>query len=207
MTDTCNNRTFSLSESQVDALTDRQAYGQTDSKQTDRPHSHTPAWHQLAGKTIINCVSNTLCANAQAVKFTKRYRQTNKQQSKQKKQQACCQCYLNATMRCCILGVRRACTDSNTSECGEYDMQHVQWACESEPEATRATLLPLLQTPQQCCGCATARHQKPHWQRCLFQTARHAYAVTTLSYRWTYHLLPVHAKSPHPAQSSLGFCT
>ena len=62
MTDTCNNRTFSLSESQVDALTDRQAYGQTDSKQTDRPHSQhasmaSASWedyHQL-------CVKYTVC--------------------------------------------------------------------------------------------------------------------------------------------------
>ncbi len=84
-------------------------------------------------------------------------------------------------------------------------MQHAQRACESTPEATQATLLPLLQSPLQCCGCATARHQKPHWQRCPDQRARHVYAAASLSYRWTYHLLPVHVTSPHPAVIT-GFC-
>ena len=91
--------------SQTDRLTGKQ----TDiSRQTDPKRSwqtNTPAWHQFTRNNNIHCVSNALCVNAQAVTFMKRYTQTSKQRSKQEEQQACCQCYLNDMMRCCMLGV------------------------------------------------------------------------------------------------------
>ena len=83
------------------------------SRQTDPRRSqqiNNPAWHLLAHKKNVYCLSSALCANAQAVTFIKQYRQTSKQRSKQEEQQACCHCYLNAIIRFCMLGEEPALT-------------------------------------------------------------------------------------------------
>lgn len=62
-----------------------------------------PAWHQLARKNTLQCVSHALWANAKAVTFIKQYRQTDGQRSKQEEQQAHRHYYLNTIIRYCML--------------------------------------------------------------------------------------------------------